>query len=158
MAAPKLTAKQLRFCEEYLIDSNGTLAAIRAGYATNSADVEASRLLRNAKVKTKLQELRKELTDSLGIDAQWVLKRFVDISNRCMQAEPVLIHDGEKWVESGEYKFDSSGANKATEAIGKHFGFFEKDNEQGKPNLVMPEIRVYTDTPPLSNSEKDVEL
>lgn len=32
----KLTAKQEAFCQEYLIDSNATQAAIRAGYAENS--------------------------------------------------------------------------------------------------------------------------
>jgi len=133
----KLTDKQQRFIEEYLVDSNATQAAIRAGYASESAYAEGSRLLRNVKVKAKLQELRQELAESLGIDSQWVLKRFVDISNRCMQAEPVMIHDGEKWVESGDYKFDSSGANKATEAIGKHLGFFESDNDQKKPSIVI---------------------
>jgi len=127
-----LTDKQQRFVEEYAVDSNATQAAIRAGYAQESAAVEGSRLLRNAKVKAKLQLLRNEIADSLGIDAKWVLKRFVDISNRCMQAEPVMIFDGEQWVESGEYKFDSSGANKATESIGKHLGFFEVDNDQKK--------------------------
>ena len=34
---PKLTAKQERFCEEYLIDLNATQAAIRAGYSVESA-------------------------------------------------------------------------------------------------------------------------
>ena len=55
----KLTAKQLKFTREYAVDGNGTQAAIRAGYAPNSADVEASRLLGNAKIGkavTKFQE------------------------------------------------------------------------------------------------------
>ena len=33
----KLTAKQQRFCDEYLIDLNATQAAIRAGYSEASA-------------------------------------------------------------------------------------------------------------------------
>ena len=33
----KLTAKQKKFVEEYLIDLNATQAAIRAGYSTESA-------------------------------------------------------------------------------------------------------------------------
>jgi phage terminase small subunit len=33
----KLTAKQRRFVQEYLIDLNATQAAIRAGYSKNSA-------------------------------------------------------------------------------------------------------------------------
>ena len=35
-----------------------------------------------------------------------------------------------KMVESGEWKFDSSGALKATEMLAKHIGFYEKDNNQ----------------------------
>jgi phage terminase small subunit len=33
----KLTDKQKRFCEEYLIDLNATQAAIRAGYSAKTA-------------------------------------------------------------------------------------------------------------------------
>jgi len=37
MELAKLTAKQRRFCEEYLIDLNATQAAIRAGYSPKTA-------------------------------------------------------------------------------------------------------------------------
>ena len=33
MMATRMTAKQKRFCDEYLIDLNATQAAIRAGYS-----------------------------------------------------------------------------------------------------------------------------
>tara|TARA_R110000824_G_scaffold74218_1_gene188917 strand:- start:14 stop:397 length:384 start_codon:yes stop_codon:yes gene_type:complete len=73
----KLTAKQLKFTREYAKDGNGTQAAIRAGYSPNSADVEASRLLVNAKVGkavTKFQEnhrLKTEVTiESLAAELE----------------------------------------------------------------------------------------
>jgi phage terminase small subunit len=47
-----------------------------------------------------------------------------------MTAEPVMIKVDGEWVESGEYQFDSAGANKATENLGKIVGVFEKDNSQ----------------------------
>jgi len=37
MPQDKLTEKQIRFCQEYIIDLNATQAAIRAGYSENSA-------------------------------------------------------------------------------------------------------------------------
>lgn len=51
-AAPAdgLTGKQRAFVAEYLVDLNGRQAAIRAGHAADNAAIEASRLLRNAKV------------------------------------------------------------------------------------------------------------
>lgn len=45
-----LTAKEAAFVVEYLIDLNGKQAAIRAGYSEKTAEQQASRLLRNAKV------------------------------------------------------------------------------------------------------------
>ena len=40
----KLTPKQARFVEEYLVDLNATQAAIRAGYSSKGATVRGSEL------------------------------------------------------------------------------------------------------------------
>jgi phage terminase small subunit len=121
----ELTDKQRLFCDEYLIDLNATQAAIRAGYSPKTADQQASRLLTNVKVQEYINGRQTKLADKLELDAEWVLRRLKDISDRCVQAEPVMTRaaDG-SLIESGEYKFDSSGANKATELIGKHLGMF----------------------------------
>jgi len=49
-----LGPRQRRFVLEYLVDLNGKQAAIRAGYTPRSAEVTASRLLSNAKVRAEL--------------------------------------------------------------------------------------------------------
>ncbi|MCI2243796.1 terminase small subunit [Xanthomonas sp. PPL568] len=54
--AAALTPKQQRFVTEYQKDSNGKQAAIRAGYAAGSAEVQASRLLRNAQVRAAVSK------------------------------------------------------------------------------------------------------
>ncbi len=74
-----LTAKQLRFVEAYLIDPNGTKAAIAAGYSPNSAAVEASRLLNNAKVAAELAGRRKLLEVQTGITPQRVLQELAKL-------------------------------------------------------------------------------
>jgi len=127
-----LTDKQERFCQEYLIDLNGTQAAIRAGYSESSAGQIAEQNLKKLEIQERIKVLQEQIALRLEITQDWVLKRFKDISDRCMTAEPVMIYDHElgKLVESGEYRFDSNGANKATEAIAKHLGFFEKDNKK----------------------------
>ena len=48
-----LNPRQAAFVREYLVDLNGTQAAIRAGYSPNGADVQAIRLLGNAKPKPR---------------------------------------------------------------------------------------------------------
>ena len=68
-----LSPKKKRFCVEYLKDSNGAQAAIRAGYAEASARQQASRLLTNDDVKQYLKELRDEI---LGTEKE-ALKYYV---------------------------------------------------------------------------------
>lgn len=53
-----LTPRQARFCEEYVVDLNGTQAAIRAGYAESGARSEASRMLTNPNVRDYIEELQ----------------------------------------------------------------------------------------------------
>ena len=50
----KLTEKQKRFVQEYLIDLNATAAARRAGSSEKTACEQGSRLLANVKVQTEL--------------------------------------------------------------------------------------------------------
>jgi phage terminase small subunit len=134
----KLTTKQDIFCQEYLIDLNGTQAAIRAGYSEKTANEQSSQLLAKLNIRARIEELQKARAEKLEIDATWVLQRLKSISDRCMQAEPVMIWSpADKSMvhakdadDNNIYQFDSSGANKATEMIGKHIGFFEIDNKQ----------------------------
>ena len=123
----KLNARQEVFCKEYLIDLNATQAAIRAGYSERTAAAQGSRLLSNVNILARVKELKAKRADELELDAYWVLKRLKDISDRSMQAEPVMEFDHTEGmlVETGEYQFDSTGANKATELIGKHIGMFD---------------------------------
>lgn len=138
-----LNAKQKRFCEEYLKDLNGTQAAIRAGYSVKSAAVIAVQNLIKLNIQEYIQERQRILQDKTLLDTVWVLNRFKEISDRCMTAEPIMVkNDDGQIVESGEFKFDSSGANKATEMIGKHIGFFETDNSQKKPTVIITGMSV----------------
>ena len=123
-----LNAKHEIFCQEYLKDLNGTQAAIRAGYSAKTAHVQASKLLSNPNISARVKELKAKRAEELELDAYWVLKRLKDISDRAMQAEPVMVwdHSSGEMVETGEYTFDSNGANKATELIGKHIGMFDQ--------------------------------
>jgi phage terminase small subunit len=138
-----MTAQQKAFCDEYLIHFNATKAAITAGYSEKTARVQASQILALDEVSLYIADKLADISKQAEVDAVWVRKRFKTISDRCMQEIPVMIHDGEGWVESGEYKFDSGGANKATEMLGKIIGVFEKDNEQSKITLSLNKKIVF---------------
>lgn len=133
----KLTAKQSKFCEEYLIDLNATQAAIRAGYSESSAQQIGAENLLKPVISEFIKLKQQELSESTKITTEWVIKRLKEISDRCMTAEPVLVwEDGEK-VPSGEFTFDSAGANRATELLGKHLGAFEADNKQKNDTVII---------------------
>jgi phage terminase small subunit len=118
-----LTAKQQRFVAEYLIDLNATAAYKRAGYSGkgNVAESSASEILSNPKVAQAVQEAMTKRSDSLGIDANYVLTTIKDTIERCAQAVPVRDKDGE---ETGEYKFDAGAVLKGAELLGKHLKMF----------------------------------
>lgn len=125
-----MTDQQRLFADQYLILNNGTKAAIAAGYSEKSARSQASQLLVIEEIETYIEERRKAASEISLVDAAWVQTRFKDISDRCMSAVPVMEFVDGELVESGEYKFDSTGANKATENLGKIIGVYEKDNKQ----------------------------
>lgn len=68
-----LTDKQARFVREYLVDLNAKQAAIRAGYSARSAEVEGSRLLKNAKVAAAIARERRAVSNRTGITPERVL-------------------------------------------------------------------------------------
>lgn len=73
-----LNDKQLRFVEEFLIDLNGTQAAIRAGYSEKTASEQASRLLANVKVADAIKQAMAERSERTKVDADWLLKRLAE--------------------------------------------------------------------------------
>lgn len=121
-----LTDKMIRFCNEYLIDLNATQAAIRSGYSEHTASSIGAENLTKPEIREFIEKRQKELEVQLGLSQEWVLRRLKDISDKSVQAVPVLEWDYEakEFRETGEYKFDSAGANRATELIGKHLGMF----------------------------------
>ena len=131
-----LTRKERMFVEEYDRDGNGTQAAIRAGYAAGkknaSAAVQASKLLRSAKISAYRRARATELCRQLGISRETIRLNVMDVYRRCMMAKPVMKYDPDRreWVESGEYVFDSRGALKAMELLGKPLGMFERDGDE----------------------------
>ena len=116
-----LTEKQQRFCQEYLIDLNGTQAAIRAGYSKKTADMQASRMLTKDKINDYLGGLRADIANSNKITVEKVLAGLQLNIKRAMQEEPVYDQEGNA---TGEYTYHGSVVNKAYELLGKHLGMF----------------------------------
>lgn len=136
----ELTPKQKMFVKEYLCDLNATQAAIRAGYSEKTAEVIGFENLRKPKIAAAIQLAMNERSEKVELDAQWVLERLKEVAERCMQAVPVLDREGN---ETGEYRFDSSGANRSLELIGRHLAMFtdkvEATGKDGQPLKIVLE-------------------
>ena len=76
----KLTPKQKRFVDEYLVDLNATQAAIRAGYRSNSARVTAAKLLTKTNIEIYLGQQQKDRESRTMITQEMVLKEYGKIS------------------------------------------------------------------------------
>lgn len=74
-----LTHRQRRFCDEYIVDFNGTAAAIRAGYATAYADRQAHQLLRHKGVSAYIDHLTaSKASKIMSVDPDWVMQGIVE--------------------------------------------------------------------------------
>ena len=75
-----MTAKQQRFCDEYLIDLNATQAAIRSGYSEKTAYSMGQRLLKNVEVQKYIQERKQDRVERTEITQDMVLKELANIA------------------------------------------------------------------------------
>ena len=75
----KLTEKQKKFVDEYLIDLNATQAAIRAGYSKKTARSIGQRLLTKVDIQKYMQKEQKELQERTSIRQEDVLRELSTI-------------------------------------------------------------------------------
>ena len=59
----KMTPKQKRFCEEYVVDYNATQSAIRAGYAKNRAKEQGYQLLHKTTLLEYIDKLQEDIQE-----------------------------------------------------------------------------------------------
>ena len=118
----KLTPKQELFITEYLIDSNATAAAIRAGYSERSANNIGPDNLLKPIIRSEIDKRLKERAISNGITADFVLNGIKAIAV-----------DGEK----------QNDKLKAYELLGKHLKLFtdkiETDNVNRNIEITLEE-------------------
>jgi len=143
-----LNEKQKTFCEEYLLDLNATQAAKRAGYSEDTAYSQGQRLLKHVEIRAYIQKSMRERSENTLVDAVFVIENLKEVAARCMQAQPVMVFNPiEKQMEqktdsegNGVWEFDSNGANKALELMGKHVAMFTDKSDINTNNPASEQI------------------
>lgn len=98
MIVAKLTDKQRRFCEEYIVDLNATQAAIRAEYSEKTAYSMGQRLLKKVEAQEYIKQLKEERAARTQIEADRVIYELslIAFSNA---ADYAAVVDEETYVE-----------------------------------------------------------
>lgn len=125
----KLTDKQKRFVDEYLIDCNATQAAIRAGYSEKTADRIGHENLKKLEISKAISEKMNAKQKETIMKQDEVLELLTSIARGEAQKYTSTKH---KKANGNETKTETSGTStpqmeerlRALELIGKRYGIF----------------------------------
>lgn len=146
----KLTDKQRRFCEEYVVDWNATRAAITAGYSKKTARQIATTTLSKVYIQDYINEIQKDLSKLSGVTAlrnilelkkiayasiaqfkdDWMTeKEFNELSEEQLACISDIQYQTKTTGEATEtiVKFKLHDKQKAIEILNKMLGFNEAD-------------------------------
>lgn len=122
----KLTKKQQRFCDEYLIDCNATQAAIRAGYSVKTANEQGAKLIKNKRISEQIEKQLELLHSEKMADVQEVMEYLTAVMRgECTEQVLRLVGNGVQ-----EIAFIQTAAKdriRAAELIGKDYGMFREN-------------------------------
>lgn len=137
----KLTAKQKRFCEEYLIDLNATQAAIRAGYSKKTARQAGAENLTKPVIKAYIQEQMDKKEKELIASQDEVLRYLTSVLRGESRAQIVVVEgtgDGASEARRMDKAPDEKERLKAAELLGKRYALFsDKVNLEGAIPVVI---------------------
>ena len=99
-----------------------------------SQDSTVSEILMKPEVKAFHDYLISIAVEEAIVTKEYVLKSLKSVAERCMTAEQVMEMVNGRLTPTGEWKFDSSGANKSLDLLGKHLKLFTE-----KFDIKLPE-------------------
>ena len=117
----KLTLKQQKFADEYIISGNATQAAIKAGYSAKYANTNAVKLLQNTTLKAYIDERLSELSSQKIADQDEVLQFFTSVM-RGEILEPYAIGIGNGAQHIIEVKPNAATRKSAAVELAKRYG------------------------------------
>lgn len=142
----KLTVKQTRFCEKY-VELGNKIEAYRQSYnygkmGTATINQCVNELFKNPKITLHINELQKRnkekfehtLDDSLRLDFELIERYKKHLS---VLENPKSDIQEVQAAKRAMHFIGVNGFNAAMERVSKKLGFYQKDNEQSKPETII---------------------
>ena len=114
----KLTSRQQRFADEYIISGNAMQSAVKAGYSKKYAKSDSHKLLENTGIKSYIDERLKEIESAKTATQQEVLEYLTSVM-RGEQREQTLIGMGQGFQEKTYIDVSAKDRLKAADLLNK---------------------------------------
>lgn len=130
----KLTIKQQRFADEYIISGNATEAAVMAGYAKKAAYQQGAENLKKPHIRKYIDKRLEEINNKSIAKQEEVLQYLTSVMRGTSQSAVVVIEgdgDGVSSARLMDKTPDEKERLKAAELLGKRYGAFTEKVEVG---------------------------
>lgn len=117
----KLTVKQKKFSDEYIISGNATDAALKAGYSPKTARFIGAENLSKPNIKSYIDKRLEELEDAAIAKQDEVLKYLTSVM-RGEEKEETIISAGDYEQKIVSIDVSARDRIKAAELLGKRYG------------------------------------
>lgn len=142
-----LTDNQQKFADYYLANGCNATQAYLSTYPKASDDtarVNSCRLMKNRYVHDYIEKRQLELQEKTHVTQEYCIMNLKEVVERSLQHKPVLEFNKltGQFEETGEFQFDSTGANKALELLGKTLGIYidKTDNTLNANTTMLSDI------------------
>lgn len=140
----RLTPKQEAFIQEFMKNGGNKSAAYRHAYNAGNMKEQtindkAYLLFKKDYMGARLEELQAELQEDNKMSKEWVLEQLKNIISKSSQAEMIVDKDG---GNSGEWKYDSTGVNKALDTVSKMMGYYAAEKREHSGEITRRTINL----------------
>ena len=130
MNRTKLTPRQEQSCHDFTETGNKT-EAYRRSYSIknmteNTLNCEAVKHFNIPKVSQRVTELQEKQEQKNEITKEWIFKQLKSVIAKSSSEEEIKNAEG----GTGEYKYDSSGVNKAVDTLNKMLGYYAPTKQE----------------------------
>ena len=132
----KLTLKQKKFADEYIISGNATQAAIEAGYSKKTAYQTGAENLRKPQIKSYIDERLKVIESKKTATQQEVIEYLTSVM-RGEQREQTLIGMGQGFQETIYIDVSAKDRLKAADLLNKIHQAREEKSSTATESIII---------------------